>query len=423
MSQWEEIVRNVLRENHISLDEATIIRTDYYNNFNDGDKLIVIKNPSKEEYDNIKKNSKYNSVRGFVTKDDSVYVWDANLGIHQDVIDILDDENKKPYDVVLQFSQDENNDITVNSSFDSKRLNDLLDYKKSKYSNTNTLNAKDISNLNYYDFEVLYNGIYKKENEIIQEFANSYSYQYNFDFSKLDYDNKPYNEKDDFKTFMKKAKQIIAKENNINLDEARQVGNLYHTTSLMGILGICRSNSIGSQRYNGISFSRDKYNWYADGPFTLVIDGDTLSNNHKTYPFSFHSYFPDTYPGKDTNAETTVLPRGMKPSIRKQNDDGSWSGCDEIMGDQYFELGELHKYITGLMVNINNYDQIYDFEIEDLKQQGSLPDTVNTREEAVQYAVNLFKAAYPKASVEFVKHKSKDRSSIDKWSKSHRALK
>ena len=207
------------------------------------------------------------------------------------------------------------------------------------------------------------------------------------------------------------------------LMEAKQVGTLYHTTSLMGILGICRSNSIGSQRYNGISFSRDKYNWYDNGPFTLVIDGDKLSNNHKTYPFSFHSYFPNTYPGKDTNAETTVLPRGMKPSIRKQNDDGSWSGCDEIIGDQYFELGELHKYITSLMININNYDRIYDFKIEDLKQQGSLPGNVNTKEEAVQYAVNIFKAAYPKASVEFVNHKSKDRSEINKWAKSHRNLK
>lgn len=223
MSQWYDIVNKILKENSIVLNEATIIHTNSYNDFNDGDKLIVIKNPSKEEYNNIKKNSKYNSVRGFVTEDDSVYVWDANLGIHQDVIDTLDDENKKPYDVVLQFSQDENNNIKIDSSFDSKRLNDLLDYKKSKYSNTNTLNAKDILDLNYYDFEILYNGIYKKENEIIQEFANSYSYEYNFDFSKLDYDNKPYNEKDDFKTFMKKAKQIIAKENNINLDEAKQI--------------------------------------------------------------------------------------------------------------------------------------------------------------------------------------------------------
>ena len=214
---------------------------------------------------------------------------------------------------------------------------------------------------------------------------------------------------------MTKFRQRVEKA----LKEAKQVGTLYHTTSLMGILGICGSNSIGSQRYNGISFSRDKYNWYDDGPFTLVIDGDKLSNNHKTYPFSFHSYFPDMYPGKDTNAETTVLPRGMKPSIRKQNDDGSWSGLDEIFGKKYFELGELHKYIIGLIINTNNYNQIYNFEIEDLKQQGSLPNDVNSREEAVQYAVNVFKTTYPKAYVEFVNHRSKDRSDLYKWSKIH----
>lgn len=210
MSEFRKIVESNLVKYGYSLSEATIIRTNSYNDFNDSDRLIVIKNPSKEEYDNIKKNSKYNSIRGFVTEDDSVYVWDANLGIHQDVIDILDDENKKPYDVVLQFSQDENGNVTVDSSFNSERLNNILNYKKAECSNTNTLNAKNISDLNYYDFEVLYNGIYKKENEIIQDFANDYSRIYNFDFSKLDYDNKPYNEKDDFKTFMKKAKQILS---------------------------------------------------------------------------------------------------------------------------------------------------------------------------------------------------------------------
>lgn len=215
---------------------------------------------------------------------------------------------------------------------------------------------------------------------------------------------------------MSKFRQLVEKV----LQEAKQVGKLYHTTSLSGIIGICNSNSIGSQRYNGISFSRDKYNWYENGPFTIVIDGNKLSNNHKAYPFSFHSYFPNEYPGKDTNAETTILPRGMKPSIRKQDAEGNWSGCDEIFGDQYFELKHLDKYMLGLMINSNNYNEIYDFEINDLKQDNLIPQNLNTKEEIAQFVAQLFKKTYPNAFVEFVNHKQKDRSTQHNWSAAHR---
>lgn len=213
MSQFREIVENILQKHGYTLDEARIIQLkSYASEFNNQNPLVIIKNPSKTEYDNIKKNSKFNSIRGFVTEDDSVYVWDANLGIHQDIIDELEDNNKIPYDIITTFSEDEQDELFINGKYTSN-LKNILNNKKPTES-INTFTHNNIKDLNYYDFELLYNGIYKKENDIVEEMANSYSYKYDFDFSKLDYDNKPYKEKDDLQTFIKKAKQII--KNNIN---------------------------------------------------------------------------------------------------------------------------------------------------------------------------------------------------------------
>lgn len=201
-----------------------------------------------------------------------------------------------------------------------------------------------------------------------------------------------------------------------DLTEAKQVGTLYHTTSIYGLLGIIKDNYIESQRYNGISFSRDKNNWYNKGLFTLVLNGDKISENNKTYPFSFHSYFPNQYPGKDTNSETTVLPRGMKPDPRFQDEDGEWSGIDEIIGLQNFQLKNINKYIEGLLINeylLKNDIKEVEFQIEQLKFDHILPNNFEyTIENVLNYCISLFKKQYPNAFIKYSNHKPYDRHQI-----------
>ena len=74
------------------------------------------------------------------------------------------------------------------------------------------------------------------------------------------------------------------------ITEGKQVGDLYHFTSLNGGEGILQTNTIISDEYNFISLTRDK-NYYKisdqieGGLIRLTIDGNKLSNNYKIYPY------------------------------------------------------------------------------------------------------------------------------------------
>ncbi len=74
------------------------------------------------------------------------------------------------------------------------------------------------------------------------------------------------------------------------ITEGKQVGTLYHFTTLSGGENIIQTNTIKSQNYNFVSLTRDK-NLYKTsdhiegGLIRLTIDGDKLSNNYKIYPY------------------------------------------------------------------------------------------------------------------------------------------
>ena len=83
------------------------------------------------------------------------------------------------------------------------------------------------------------------------------------------------------------------------LNEAKQVGNLYHFTNIQAIENILNKDmmSIGTRGF--ISFTRSKHGVIAKrgrskntfvnpyGKFKITIDGDKLSNNNKIEPFSY----------------------------------------------------------------------------------------------------------------------------------------
>ena len=111
------------------------------------------------------------------------------------------------------------------------------------------------------------------------------------------------------------------------ITEGKQVGTLYHFTSLDGSKGILETNTIVSDEYDFISLTRDK-NYYkiADniegGLIRLTIDGNKLSNNYKIYPYdegkrkktfglwqSIHNYGSDS-PNPHNNFESEERVKG-----------------------------------------------------------------------------------------------------------------
>lgn len=190
---------------------------------------------------------------------------------------------------------------------------------------------------------------------------------------------------------MSEFKEIVEKI----LNEAKNVGILYHVTNLAGLIGILKSDTIHSQRPGGISFSRDKNNWYDDGNFAIIVDSTKLSNNHKLDPYSWTTYHPEwadpKHGAKDHQSETRLLPRGMKPVNKEDMVFG------DVFSDTVFELPDLHKYIIGLRVNLNNYTDDWNCCVP--KQYAN---KIYNFEHYINFGVNFFNMYYPNLPIEIV---------------------
>lgn len=134
------------------------------------------------------------------------------------------------------------------------------------------------------------------------------------------------------------------------LREAKQVGILYHATTLKGLKGILKFDKIQADYYNsgcsdGISTSRDKTYFY-QAPVQLILDGNKLSNKYKLEPYTAFDDLPEYW---RSESETVIK---VKPSDNE---------------DEYaFTLPEIHKYIKGIMILPNLFisknltQQLYD---------------------------------------------------------------
>jgi hypothetical protein len=104
----------------------------------------------------------------------------------------------------------------------------------------------------------------------------------------------------DTETSAKKQLTAIEISKHENINEAKQVGTIYHYTDKKGLAGILKSNSIKTHKesYRGaelnyISFTRNK-NFHKKGmkfsvktEYRIAIDGNKLSNNYKIKPFAY----------------------------------------------------------------------------------------------------------------------------------------
>lgn len=68
----------------------------------------VIKNPNHVEMRNVRDKSSFKELRGLVYNQNVVYVWDANLATHDDVIQVL----ALPEGVFWRFIVDDQDQIT-----------------------------------------------------------------------------------------------------------------------------------------------------------------------------------------------------------------------------------------------------------------------------------------------------------------------
>lgn len=116
--------------------------------------------------------------------------------------------------------------------------------------------------------------------------------------------------------------------------EAKQVGTLYHSTSLERLLSILSENTIKGlntkrfikvsgkeevKKILGISFSRDKNSRLdlkdTKLESTIVADGDKISNRHKISQFDeFSTYSNDSFSSRRMEAEEFV--HGDIPNIK-----------------------------------------------------------------------------------------------------------
>ena len=134
--------------------------------------------------------------------------------------------------------------------------------------------------------------------------------------------------------------------------EAKQVGILYHYTSLDNIFGILQQNRLGMQKGGFVSFTRDKH--FEKHPRVevhtecrLVINGDKLSNRYKIEPHNYYGTH-DKYYDADRKVERYSYTHH-----------GSWD--------------EQEERITGAVENLRNYIikiQLYKDDVEEYFSNG-----------------------------------------------------
>ena len=97
------------------------------------------------------------------------------------------------------------------------------------------------------------------------------------------------------------------------INEAKQVGSLYHIVGLEQLAYIVKNNKIQSQHYWFISTTRSKMlNWYSGGNPLLMgkleLDGDKLSEKYKIEPYVHKNVSHTYYKEKEEKIDVDKIP-------------------------------------------------------------------------------------------------------------------
>jgi hypothetical protein len=127
------------------------------------------------------------------------------------------------------------------------------------------------------------------------------------------------------------------------LNEAKQVGILYHFTDASGLLGILKTNELWASETNAshVSLTRDKQGWHVgtlDNAFRINLDGNKISDKYKIRPYAWD--------GVDRGA-------------------GSTESEEAVLTDK---ITNIRNYIIDISANKELYNKSYGYDIDDLNQ-------------------------------------------------------
>jgi len=156
------------------------------------------------------------------------------------------------------------------------------------------------------------------------------------------------------------------------LQEGKQVGILYHYTSIESATKIAKSDMFRPMGYDGVSFTRDKHFHKAERhEFALecrfVINGNKLSHNYKIEPFN---YFNEPSPVDGSYKHS--------PEYDEQ---------EEVVKVPIRNIG---RYIISLQIYNSILDGIYEFNPADVEFYEYLYAKFPTKNELVSYLKSNF---------------------------------
>mgnify|MGYP003644056364 CR=1 FL=1 len=157
------------------------------------------------------------------------------------------------------------------------------------------------------------------------------------------------------------------------LNEAKQVGLLYHVTSPQQLEKILNSNTLrgsyiswdgGETDFLGISTTRNKNFLYDNNKIQIVLDGDKISNNYKVMPYDYwmRNYnIPGEPQTQDEDEEIIKVGEGGLKSVKDyiiKINDFTESINEEVLPQEKFaqETGKDWAKESLRIVDLKNYD-------------------------------------------------------------------
>jgi hypothetical protein len=159
-----------------------------------------------------------------------------------------------------------------------------------------------------------------------------------------------------------------------NINEYKNIGNLYHIVDIEKLFYILRNNKISSKYFQNISTTRDKMmgGYIGDSStsvFKLEFDSAVLSNNYKMKPFSYKSqtniYFDEKEEQIQTNEIKNIKKYINKIIINKKRleylKDSGWFNTDGgfVVGKGKISFPEIFKELINLIDENGLRDKLY----------------------------------------------------------------
>jgi hypothetical protein len=182
------------------------------------------------------------------------------------------------------------------------------------------------------------------------------------------------------------------------INEAKQVGKLYHFTNKKALESILNQNKLlGSYPYItadgetklAVSTSRNKNLFYDNNKIRITLDGDKLSHHYKIIPFDYwlkQYNIPDNPQTVDEDEELILTPKGAIHNINNYILDITDNNITES------KMGEIHNY--------NSFNELTDDDLYNIAKWGLSTEYSDSSCETPECAVDDFKSylskPYPK---------------------------